>query len=265
MTAPTPASLYADAARVYPDISLPLLDFERFVAPLACSSEELASLRGPDLFLACACLAGDAAAIAHLEALLRPLVAAAQGRRSSAEQLEETAQLARARLLVAAEGARPKIAEYAGRGPLSGWLRVVVLRVAANERRREKQHDPLSDSTPAQIGAASPEHLLARARWQKAFDMALRDSFASLDREERAVLRMQLAKGMSLEQLATVLGVHRATVARRLAAAKQKLQRGVSERLQQRLGLSEGELSELADELRSKLEVSLGALLATES
>src|SRR5262249_28414644 len=108
------------------------------------------SLHAADLYLACACEAGAARALAAFEARYAaeiPVFLA--GVERSAAAIEEVRQLVRERLFVAPSGRRPKIAEYSGRGSLASWLRVVTLRVASNRRRAEKPHEEIDAAAEA--------------------------------------------------------------------------------------------------------------------
>jgi plasmid maintenance system antidote protein VapI len=72
-----------------------------------------------------------------------------------------------------------------------------------------------------------------------------------------------LRRGATLEALAEELGVHRATVARHVAAARMALRQDARRRLRAALGCPESELESLAGALRSQLNLSLPTLLRT--
>ncbi|APR77281.1 putative DNA-binding regulatory protein [Minicystis rosea] len=255
-------AMHAAGVRAHPEITLDRAAFARFVQPLAASAEALSALHAADLYLVCACALGDERAVAVVETrhLARIAEILTRRRRAPAE-VDEVAQRTRERLFVGRAGAPPKIAEYAGRGPLDAWLRVLVLRVDADQRRRTRPHESLDAVTTMEWTAQSPEHLLARARWQHAFDEALREAFAALTPEDRALFRFQFGKGLTLDQIAVILGAHRATVARRIAAARETLWKELTARLRARLGLAQRDLDHLLGEWRSKLDVSLSGLL----
>src|SRR5580704_9040352 len=105
---------------------------------------------------------------------------------------------------------------------------------------------------------------LQRERYRKAFGEAIRGAVLALEREERRILRRHFSDGVTLDGLAEELGVHRATVARRLAAARTALRRDARRRLRAALGTTESEIESLAAELRSQLDLSLPSLLASE-
>lgn len=239
------------------------LSLERFRAAVgALGAPNPASLELEDLFLATAAADGDAAAIAAIES--GPLAGApgwlARYKLGPAEH-DDVVQRVREKLFVAGAERTPRIAEYAGRGPLAAWLRVLLVREAASERRRTRDHDPIDDDAQRRLVDQSPEQLLARARWQGAFDEALRAAFAALTSEERALFRFQFAKGLTLEQMAKLLGLSRATVGRRIADARERLWRSLTERLRSKLKLSQAEVDALLVEWRSQLDLSMSGLL----
>jgi len=60
-----------------------------------------------------------------------------------------------------------------------------------------------------------------------------------------------------------VLGIHRATAARRIARAREQLVAATRRELVTRLELEDGELDEIIGLVTSRLDISLGALLKT--
>lgn len=257
-------TLFEEGARAWPRVTVAPETFAAFVRARAeKSGAPIRDLRGADLYLACACAEGDPRAIAAFdEALLARLPAFLGSRERSAAVVDEVLQLVRERLFVAARGAAPKIAEYSGRGALESWLRAVALRVHANLRRTDRDHEDVDDlPAAAQVAPADPEMQLLRERYHAAFDAALRDAFTELPDRERAVLRLQFLKQLTLDQIALVLQVHRATVARCTASARAHLFEGTRRLLRERLRVTDRELESLLGVLRSQLDVSLAGVL----
>jgi len=257
--------LFDEGARAWPGVALAA---SAFVADLARQARRnTAGLpppdRGPDLYLACACAARvpgaleafDKAHVARIDVYLARL-------RPTPEFVDEVRQEVRGKLYVGREGA-PWIAEYDGRGALASWVRVVAMRTAIDLRR---QGGPEPSSDPRAQHAPSPgdtERDLERERYQLAFREALRGAVLALGPEQRRILRRHFADGATLEALAEELGVHRATVARHVAAARLALRRDARRRLRAALGCPESELESLATALRSQLDLSLPTLLRT--
>jgi RNA polymerase sigma-70 factor (ECF subfamily) len=90
---------------------------------------------------------------------------------------------------------------------------------------------------------------------------ALRDAFARLPREQRNVLRLHHAGGLPGDRIAALLGKSRATVVRWLTAARESMLREVHAILQERLAADAAEVDSLIALVRSRLDVSLSALL----
>jgi RNA polymerase sigma-70 factor (ECF subfamily) len=226
------ASAYAAARRTWPAIRYEQQQFEQWLAAQRIEPRALSS-HGEDLFLAAACAAGSAEAIAVFENVyvreMRPLV----GRvRLTPEMADELRQILRVRLLT---GPSPKIARYRGSGPLGGWLRVVATRIAL-ELRESTDRRTSSDSVVMDALAStgtSPELTAAKLQHQQLFRAELERSFRELAVREKTLLRLHFLHGMSIDEMGAVLRVHRATVARWLVA----LRRRIFEQLRTRLAL----------------------------
>jgi RNA polymerase sigma-70 factor (ECF subfamily) len=165
------------------------------------------------------------AAIQALDAQYRAEVGVfLAGLRLSPDAVDDVAQAVREQLLVGRDGRPPRIEEYSGRGSLGGWLRVVTVRRALASRR--KRTEALSDGDAEPAGAAAeaspvdPEIDLLKRRHAGALNAALRAALSALGAEQRDLLRKHFLDGATLPELAAMLGVSRATVGRRLVAAR---------------------------------------------
>lgn len=250
--------LFEEGEREWPDVKLASDVFEAFLA------ERVGDTHGADLYLACACAHEDPRALEAFEARYMSQVPKfLAGVERSRVVIDEICQLVRERLFVAGEGREKKIREYSGRGSLTSWLRVVCLRVASNRRRGDRPHASFDEQMSATelLPAVDPELAIIRTRYRGAFDDALRKAFESLTPRERLLFRMHFLDGLNIERMGVVFGVHRATVARWLASARE----GVLERTMSLLGnelrLDVGELESLLRVVRSGLDVSLRGLL----
>ena len=88
-----------------------------------------------DLDLASACVTGDRDALEKLEVLIERQAEAIARVDRSHDFIREIQQRVRMRLLVGANDGRPRIVDYAGRGPLAAFVRVAALRLALMEKR----------------------------------------------------------------------------------------------------------------------------------
>jgi RNA polymerase sigma-70 factor (ECF subfamily) len=224
------------------------------------SSCTVAAQHQADLELARACLAGDAAALARLDAeLARTVERAVRKVGGDRSAVDEIAQRLRERLIVGTTEQPPRLTEYSGRGPLGAWLRVVATRAMLDLRRREKFEAPLGARTLDGLPAADhdPELQYLKANYRDAFRRAFRDAFAALEPLERDLIRRHHIAGDNMDELAAHHAVHRATVARWVARARAHLLAATRERLAASLGVPDAELDSILDLIASKLEVSL--------
>jgi RNA polymerase sigma-70 factor (ECF subfamily) len=217
-----------------------------------------------DLCLAWACAQQDAAALAVLERLL-VLPAQVQRMNPSPGFRDDVRQEVRQKLLLGDESLRPRILEYSGRGPLGRWVRVVALRAALSLMRGEAAR-PTSASTnwaaDDLLSSPDPELDFAKLRDRGQLHRAVSDAFAALPPRDRNLLRLHHLDRVSLDQLARLHRVHRATVARWLADARQTIVDHTRSRLREALGLTASECDSLVRFLQSRLELDLAAALA---
>lgn len=237
------------------------LDDARFIDHLrAKCTGPLEQVRGPELFLACACLQGDAAALAAFEQqFIARVDKAVEGVDPSPSFLDEVRQRVRERLLV---GSTPKLTEYSGQGSLQAWTRTVALRLALNHKRdtaREVQDEGLLEALP--FAGRDLELDYVRAQHRQDFAVAFREALASLEGRARNVLRLSYVDRLSIDQIGTMYGTHRATAARWLNAARDQLMEQTRARLAERLKLTQSDLNSLLGALQSNLEISINRIL----
>jgi len=228
------------------------------------ADEYVASVEAEDFYLALGCLERNAKAEAELNRRMTTGPALAVERMfKSASFADEVRQRTLERLLMpGAAGRAAKLAEYAGLGPLDGWLHAVALRVALNLKEGNGREVPVDEEALLALPAgALPELDYARARFRQDFCLALSEAVASLSGRERTLLRMSLLDGLSIDKLGIMFGVHRATVARWISAAKETLRSETESRLSARLSLEGADLVSLMRLADSQLELSLGTLL----
>ena len=261
----------ADAQDAYPSVRLDPVAVARFwgerlprgvADPLA----ELDQLHLRDLFLAWACADRQSAALSAFDRELLDR-AVRSARRASPDDafLQDVRQSLRERLFVGAEGKKAKILEYSGRGPLARWLKVVALGAAVSLRRSRGQRPLSHDDEPLaelSMDSEAPELALFRGRYREEFRTAFTEALAALDRRERTLLRLHFLKRLTVDELAPMYQVHRATAARWVAAARKKLLTSTRERLARRLALSSGELDSAIRDLRSHLDVTLSRVFS---
>jgi RNA polymerase sigma-70 factor (ECF subfamily) len=208
------------------------------------------------LALVCACVRGDGAAIAFLEQTYFPRARAALSTMNGGSALEdELMGWLRFELFARAQG--PLLATYSGRGDLSGFLRAIVVHEAL--KRVKKQRREVSPEALADLPMPEVELAAMRGAYGKEFTRALDQSFRSLALQERNLLRQCFLDGLSIDALAGLHGVHRATAARRVAAARVMLTQRVKAALISSLQLGESSVDKVIT--LSNLDESLGKLL----
>jgi RNA polymerase sigma-70 factor (ECF subfamily) len=259
-----PDALRAAVARahaVWPAGWVPDAAFlEHLRARLPEGSDPAAALAVEDLYLAFACALGVAPAV---EAFTRTILAEVDAHvarfDAAAAFKDEVRQALAARLLVAAPGETPAIADYAGRAPLSAWVRIAAIRTALNLRRGKAGEVVRAAEREVEelAGAGDVELDVIRRRYRPAFEAAIARALASLPVRDRTILRLRLVDGVEVERIATMYGVHRATVTRWLADTRAALGGETRRLLTAQLGATGAELDSLAGLIRSQLPVSL--------
>jgi len=227
-------------------------------------AEAVDELAVEDLYLAFACALGVTPAI---EAFTRDFLGEVDAHVArfdgSPAFKDEVRQVLATRLLVAEPGATPAIADYAGRAPLSAWLRVAAIRAALNlrrgtnddaERAAEREVTELAD-------AADLELDVIRARYRPVFEAAITRALAALPVRDRTILRLRLVEGVEVDRIATMYRVHRTTVTRWLADSRTTLFDEIRRILIDELGATDAEFDSLVGLVRSHLHVSLVRLL----
>jgi RNA polymerase sigma-70 factor (ECF subfamily) len=215
-------------------------------------------LEPADLYLCCACVAAHPAALESFESH-NAAVAEAAIRRidDDGDFVRDSLQELWNRVLL---GQQAKLRSYSGRGPLQAWVRVAATRVALDRRRADKRHvkrtAPVLESLAA--SAVSPEATLLKARFGPAFQDALRKSVAGLSEQERNVLRMHVVGRCSIDEIGVAYAVHRATAARWIERAREKIYDEVRRELCVGQRLTVSEFRSLATLLGAELELSLG-------
>jgi RNA polymerase sigma-70 factor, ECF subfamily len=228
----------------------------------------LAKLRAEDLFLACACAAGDPGAIAAFEAAYITdadgVLARLTARGASMDDVKQTL---RSKLFVGEPGARPKIAEYSGRGDLKSWFRVVAVRQAISGARKTRREVGLDEEMAEAVPGASsdPELAYLRAKYRAEFQDAFRGAIDALSAQERNFLRHHYLDRLSIDRIGVIYRIHRMTAARRLTAIREKLVESTRRRLAEHLKLDTAELASVLRLVQSDADVTLRRYLGEKA
>jgi len=259
------AALCAEAGAQWPGVTVAAEDVIRAFAPkLAGEDPPALTVAGlAELHLALACVAGNAAAIAAFDrAYLDVVTVALAPMKQPAATVDDVRATVRDKLLLAESGRTPRVIDYAGRGRLRGLIQVTATRTAIDRIRLESREAELPAET--QLAAAGDVELsLIKAQYRDAFIAGFTAAVATLDRRDRNLLRLHLLGGVTLEQLAQMYGVHRATVVRWLAAARSALFDGTRDHVAKQLKAPADEIDEMFELVRSRVELSVERLLAS--
>ena len=189
-------------------------------------------LRLPDLVLARACAAGNERAWERFIEIYRPpLVRAAIAITGSETLGRDLADQLYAELygLTERNGERScPLASYRGRGSLLGWLRTTLAQRHVDHHRRTRREESIGDfDVPAPDPAPSQP-----ARELSLLERAVEEALEKREAEERFLLAAYYLDGQTLKQVAALLGVHEATVSRKLRRAIEKIRKQVLRNLQ---------------------------------
>ena len=261
-------ALAAAGRAAWPALGVPDEAFARHLEHLVAQATDraaaLSKLRPDDLYLAFACAEGEGAAIRAFEERFARVIDRAVSRFArTSEKKDELKQLLRERLFVAAPGGRPKIASCTGQGFLENWLRVAAVRAFVNAGRRVRPDAPSAEESfgGMESPAGDVEVGFLKAHYRGAFRRAFARAIESLSPGDRLVLRLTVREGLTCDELAASLGVHRATAARRAARARQTLIDATRAELAESLRVDAAELTSVLELVESNLDLSLSRLL----
>jgi RNA polymerase sigma-70 factor, ECF subfamily len=255
--------LYDTATRLFPASWVRRDEFSEYVQARVPLPDQLPAESAAALYLACACVRGVGGAIERFEAEYLPHARRAAARTGlTPEQVGDLLQTVRERLLVRRGDRAPQLAEYQGRGDLAGWLRVVVTRDAIRLRKRTKSSEATQVNDLEQRASDDdPELAYMKALYRELFRAAFRSAVSALDPKDKLVLHQSSVLGWSIDELGKVHGVHRATAARWIQSAREKLLGSVRRELAAQAKVSPRELNSILKLVQSRFDVTMRRLL----
>lgn len=250
------------AQAAWPDVRVPAERFCAYFAAHIGDSVALEPLRAEDLDLACGCIDGDAAALQAFEDALAEVANKLRSTARNDDVLGEAKQLTR-QLLVARGDCPPALADYAGRGDLRGWLRVALGRELVRLMRAAEKSPRLATGEQALVvdRADDPETAYLKTHYREAFKAAFADALAQLDPDDRRLLRYAIIERLSIDDIARLDRVHRATAARQVVRARERLVAETRRVLGERLRLDGDRLQSIFGLIESQVDVSVQRLL----
>ncbi len=226
---------------------------------------ELRAVRATDLYLACACAAGDSTALASFDQHHTGVIGAALGRMNVPEATkDEVRQLVRQKLFVTDGESQPRIGDYAGRGDLRNWVRATAVRTCLNLLRKHKREVALDDDRMlAAFPAVEDDPELAHMKdlYAGEFKQAFADALRSLEARPQNLLRHYYVDELTIDDIGAIYRVHRVTAFRWINKAREQLVEATHATLKDRLNVTQNEMDSILRLIRSEIDLSIARYL----
>lgn len=161
------------------------------------------------------------------------------------------------------EGRRiSKLASYTGRGSLEGWLRTVLAQEYVNRYRRTKRYVSIDEESEEGIQFPAPEPDPIPSADDR-LNLATDEALAALPAEDRMVLSAYYLDGLTLAEIARMLGVHESTISRKIDKLAKALRKQIVAGLGRR-GLSRRQAEEAMEADVRDLQLDIRRTLAQE-
>lgn len=240
-------------------------------------------IRADDLCLVVACERGDEKAwedlVANFDATVK---SAARKFASNSEDTEDLASSIWAELYglrVDADGnKKSKLAYYSGRGSLAGWLRAVVSQLAVDQFRKQSKFVQIEENREFENLANeasesnnnhhvvshvdNPEDILTEKQTAGDVSAAVREAIATLDAEDRLIMKLYYFDDLKLKDIAATFGYHEATASRKLVRVQSEIRKSVEKTLREQHGWTDDEVKRYLSDTASKLGLNLEKLFA---
>ncbi len=255
---------WESARAVWPELDIGADEFRAFVAARLSGDETVALLHATDLYLVCGCVRGKPAALTGFERVLDEVGALLRSLARGEDRLDEAKQIVR-QCLVPHDDRPPAIVKYQGRGSLMGWLRVALGREVVRLRRSEARAPQHDSGQMARLvdDDDDPETAYLKAHYQREFKEAFASALDRLEKRERRILRYSVVERLSIDEIAKLQRTHRATAARQINRARERLIEETREILRERLAGSDDRLQSVFNLIESQVNVSIQRLLVS--
>ena len=108
---------------------------------------------------------------------------------------------------------------------------------------------------------ADHEISLFKQIYREPVSQAFATACAALDAQDRALLRLHYVDGVTTAKLATMFGISRATLIRRLAAARESLIESVKAALRAASGVADQDFESVLRLVKSQIDLRLSVVL----
>jgi RNA polymerase sigma-70 factor, ECF subfamily len=249
--------------QAYPGIDLPRAAFVSF-AQARTETWSGSPERAADLYLACACVERLPAAVAEFLGRFGKRIPVYLGRLARDPDLvAEVRQIVVTRSIVGDPGNPPSLNTYSGTGSLEGWLRATAVREAlALNRRASRNTDGFEAALEARTPWADHEISLFKQMYREPVSRAFAAACSQIGREDRALLRLHYVEGVTTANLANMYGISRATLIRRLAAARESLLERVKSALKDSARIADRDFDSILRLVQSQIDLRLSRVLA---
>jgi RNA polymerase sigma-70 factor (ECF subfamily) len=220
---------------------------------------DLATCRADDIALAILACRGDAGAIAEIKRLLDREVELTALRTSATPEQANDVKGELGRILFG--GA---LHDFAGRAALKSYISVIATRELVKTVQRGRRESPVADEQLFAMlsNLDDPELEVLRGRFHESVAVGLRAALAKLADRDRALLRYQLVDGWNVDRVGALYGVHRATAARWVAAARETLGQLLRDEIATTLSIPITEVDSIVRLVQSRIDVSLARLIS---
>lgn len=223
-----------------------------------------------ELWLAAGCVEGLGAALREFDSrYIAPLEGVLDSTRLDAGHAADIKQRVRTKLLGKDEDGVVRLARYCGRGQLTAMTKVIAIRSAVDLTRVQSRHPERQLGADEQAvsrlidDGLGPEQATMGTEQRAALKQAFEQAVAQLDGLERGVLRLHLVERVSIDEIAAVHDVHRATAARWLTRIRDRLGASTRGVVRERFDLGEAELDSFMRVIDATLDLSLSRVLDT--
>lgn len=289
-------------AAAHPTIRAPKSELHRLISRRLEDEEGRSAIDPQELYLATACALGDRAAIATFEERFFAPVPGALSRLAFDEsEIIEVIQMLRVRLFAGTRRAKsitlhsgrgamraaaataidptpsavtdptapddvPRVVAYAGLGNLGGLVRAAAIREAIRVLRERGRVVPTTDGADGleqvPVAADKPGLVKLAEQHRASFRAAFKQAVAQLETQERNLLSLAVVRGLGVDRIGAIYGVHRATAARWVTTARMNLTRAVHEILAAGMGATGDAAEDLLPIVEAQLELSLERMAA---
>jgi len=263
---------WQEARATWPDVEVDQATFMAHLAHRAPGHEELETFLDrayiPDLYLCCGCLRKDPVAVELFEHhFWSDADLAMRCMEIEASLAEEVKQDLRCSLLVGDGQHPPRLALYSGLGSLGSWLKVVAVR-AVQQALRTRRRQRIDDGDQLEL-IADPEKdqelAYLKRLYHTEFSGAFRRALAGLGDRERNLLVHRHLEGLNIDQIGEIYGVHRATAARWVSAARLTLLEGTRREMNRALKLQGSEVDSIIWLIESQMPLIIREHLVPET